>query len=138
MKGNLMLTITTFDKLLLQVIDETLNSLGKSAGQSIYFHIEKNLNVARSEIPQNLKEFQEGLEKIFGAGARFIEVLIMQNLHIRIGGQLAMKNRRQLEFIEYVDAAKRSYTEDGVHKISESQPCIISPFPVFTVSASKL
>jgi len=128
---------TAFDTLLLQAIDETLNSLGKSVGQSIYFHIENTLSVARTEIPQNLKEFQEGLEKIFGAGARFIEVLIITNLHTRIGGSLAMKMRQQLEFIEYVDAAKKSYVADDFNSASANQPCRRSLFPLFTVSVAK-
>jgi hypothetical protein len=62
-EGKLLLTTqsTAFDTLLLQAIDETLNSLGKSFRQSIYYHIENTLSMARNEIPQNLKEFQEGL-----------------------------------------------------------------------------
>ena len=68
-----------FDKLLLNAIDEALNSLGDSVKQSIYFHIENKFCVARNEIPENIKEFQGGLEKIFGTGARFIEIMIMKN-----------------------------------------------------------
>jgi len=97
-----------FDKLLLSVIDEALNSLGETVKQSIYFHIEKNVSVTRNEIPENLVEFQGGLEKIFGAGARFIEVLIMKNLHSKIGRPLIMESE-QLEFVEYVDAAKEGF-----------------------------
>ena len=128
---------TAFDMLLLQAIDETLNSLGKSVGQSIYFHIENKLSMARTEIPQNLKDFQEGLEKIFGEGARFIEVLIMKNLHMRLGGSLAMKMRQQLEFLEYVDEAKKSYGAHGFNSVSADQPCRRSLFPLFTVSVAK-
>jgi hypothetical protein len=138
-EGNLMLRTqsTTFDTLLLQAIDETLNSLGKSVGQSIYFHIENKLSVARTQIPQNLKEFQDGLEKIFGEGARFIEVLIMKNLHTRIGSSLVMKNRQQLEFIEYVHAAKKNYVADDFNSVSASQPFKRSLFPLFTVSVAR-
>ena len=60
-----------FDKLLMSAIDEALNSLGESVKQSIYFHIEHKFHVARNEIPENLEEFQGGLEKIFGTGAQF-------------------------------------------------------------------
>jgi hypothetical protein len=87
-----------FDKLLVSAIDDALNSLGKSVKQSIYFHIENNFKLTR------------GLEKIFGAGAQYIEILIMKNLHTKIGRPLKLKNR-QLEFIEYVDAAKEGYME---------------------------
>jgi hypothetical protein len=99
---------TTFDKLLLCAIDEALNSLGESVSQSIYFHIENKFSVTRNTIPENLVEFQGGLEKIFGTGAQFIEILIMKNLHSKIGLPLIMKSE-QLEFVKYVDAAKEGF-----------------------------
>jgi poly(A) polymerase Pap1 len=97
-----------FDKLLVSAIDEALNSLGESVKQSTYFHIENNFKLARDEIPENLFEFQGGLESIFGAGAQYIEILIMKNLYKKIGRNLKIKNK-QLEFIEYVDSAKDGF-----------------------------
>ncbi len=97
-----------FDKLLLSAIDEALNSLGESVRQSIYFHIENKFNVTRNAIPENLEEFQGGLEKIFGTGARFIEILIMKKLHSKIGLPLKIEGE-QLEFVKYVDAAKEGF-----------------------------
>ena len=99
-----------FDKLLVSAIDDALTSLGESVKQSIYFHIENKFNVARNDIPENLKDFQGGLEKIFGTGARFIEILIMKNLHTKIGLPLKMESE-QLEFVEYIDVAKRGFLE---------------------------
>ena len=52
-----------FDELLLTAIDEALISLGESVKQSIYFHMESKFYVPRQEIPDNLNQFQEGLEK---------------------------------------------------------------------------
>jgi hypothetical protein len=97
-----------FDKLLVNAIDEALNSLGTSIRQSIYFHMETRFKVARNKIPENLEEFQGGLEKIFGTGAQFIEILIMKNLHSKIGLPLKMESKH-LEFIKYVDAAKEGF-----------------------------
>lgn len=101
-----------FDKMLLSSIDEALTSLGESAKQSIYFHIEKKFGVASSNIPLNLKEFQAGLEKIFGVGARFIEILVMKNLYAKIGEPLEMDKDCQLEFIEYIASARQSYLKE--------------------------
>ena len=98
-----------FDILMLVAIDETLTSLGESAKQSIYFHIEKKFGVSNSDIPENLEKFQAGLEKIFGVGARFIEILIMKNLYTKIGLPLEMKQDCELEFVKYVAAAKLNY-----------------------------
>lgn len=99
-----------FDKLLVIAIDEALNSLGESVKQSIYFHIENKFKVARKNIPENLEEFQGGLEKIFGAGALFIEIQIMKNLHMKIGLPLKMESEK-FEFVEYVDVAKKGFLE---------------------------
>ena len=101
-----------FDKLLVKVIDESLNSLGESVKQSIYFHLEHNFSVARNEIPAKLVEFQGGLEKVFGTGARFIEILIMKNLHSKIGLSRLME-KKQFEFVEYVGVAKESFLKKG-------------------------
>jgi hypothetical protein len=128
---------TVFDKLLLCAIDEALNSLGKSVRPSIYFHMENKFSINRNEIPGNLQEFQEGLEKIFGTGARFIESLIIKNLHIRIGRPLLMEKNEQLELIEYVGAAKQSYVGNFTKQAVESPPCPLSLSPIFTVSVSK-
>jgi hypothetical protein len=99
---------TEFNKLLVTAIDEALNSLGESVKQSIYYHIEHNFKVPRDNIPENVAEFQGGLEKIFGAGAQYIEIMIMKNLHSKIGLPLKMESK-QLEFAEYVDAAKNGF-----------------------------
>ena len=126
-----------FDRLLLCAIDEALNSLGKSVRQSIYFHMENKFSINRNEIPGNLQGFQGGLEELFGTGARFIEVLIMKNLHTRIGRPLVIEKSEQLEFIAYVGAAKQSYLGNATNQTFESQPRAPSLFPIFTVSASK-
>jgi hypothetical protein len=80
--------------------------------QAIYFHIENKFNVPRNSVPENLEEFQLGLEKIFGAGARFIEILIMKNLHSKIGRPLDIESL-ELEFIDYVNAAEQSFVKSN-------------------------
>ena len=98
-----------FDELLLISIDEALTSLGESVKQSIYFHMETKFCVPRQDIPENLSQFQEGLEKIFGAGARFIEILIMKNLHAKIGQHVEVEKECSLEFVEYVSTVGRNF-----------------------------
>jgi len=98
-----------FEALLLDSIDEAMLSLGGPAKQSIYFHLEKNFKVSRNQIPEHLEQFQTGLEKIFGLGARFLEILIMKNLYAKIGCPLAMEKNEPLEFVRYVEAARQSY-----------------------------
>lgn len=105
----------SFEELFLEAVDEALASLGDSVKQAIYFHLEKEFQIAKKEIPHHLNEFANGLEKIFGLGARFIEILIMKNLYQKIGKSLVWDESKELIFIEYVTAAKRSLTRRGKH-----------------------
>ena len=130
--------LITFDEILFGAIDEPLNSLGESVRQSIYFQIENKFSVARNKIPKNLQQFKGGLGEIFGLGAHLIEISIMKNLHTKIGcSQVTVKNKK-LEFTEYVDASKQGYLETVQNQTFESQPQVLSLFPVFTVSDATL
>ncbi|MCW4017348.1 MAG: hypothetical protein NWF00_01480 [Candidatus Bathyarchaeota archaeon] len=98
-----------FNKILLDSIDKALFSLGGSARQSIYFHIENNFKMSKNDIPKNLTHFQSALEAIFGVGSRYLEILIMKNLYSEIGQPLQLEDNCQLEFIKYVDAARQTF-----------------------------
>jgi hypothetical protein len=105
-----------FDRLLLNSIDDALLSLGESARQSIYFHIENNFNVPRQQIPYNLENFQFALERIFGVGARFIEILIMKSLYQKLNCPLDMEDNKQLEFVKYMEAARQTFVLSPISK----------------------
>ena len=109
---------TEFDKLLQSAVDDALTNLGESVKQAIYFYIEKQFHVPRNNVSENLKDFQFGLERIFGVGARFIEILIMKNLHSKIGRPLEIEDD-ELEFSKYVNAAEESYLKTLTVSISE-------------------
>ena len=109
-----------FEKLLLEAVDEGLSSLGQSSKQAIYFHLEKSFNVKRKEIPCNLEVFADAIEKIFGSGAEFLEILIMKRFHEKTGETFELHEPADFEFIEYVATAKRSLLEkDKAKKITE-------------------
>lgn len=98
-----------FENLLIEAVDEGLASLGESAKQAIYFHLEDKFKIAKNDIPYHLEDFTDGLEKIFGLGAHFIEILIMKSLFEKIGQPLEWNQNKRLVFVEYVAAAKRSF-----------------------------
>ncbi|MDH5483450.1 MAG: hypothetical protein OEY22_11340 [Candidatus Bathyarchaeota archaeon] len=98
-----------FDKLLLKAVDDALFSLGDSARQAIYFHLENKFEIAKKDIPANIEDFAEGIEGIFGLGATFLEILIMKNLHKKVGQPLKWDEGKELAFVEYVTAAKQSF-----------------------------
>jgi len=98
-----------FDKLLLEVVDDTLLSLGDSARQAIYFHLEDKFKITKNDIPYRLEDFAEGLEKIFGLGAKFLEILMMKKLYEKTGQPLKWNENKELMFVQYVTAAEKSF-----------------------------
>jgi hypothetical protein len=99
----------TFDQILLESVDDALASLGDSAKQAIYFHLQNRFKVEKRDIPKNLRSFETGLEKIFGVGAKFIEIIIMKKLHEKVGQPLKLDESKELAFTEYVTAAKQAF-----------------------------
>ena len=107
-----------FDKLLLEAVNEGFSSLGESSKQAIYFHLAKSFNVKRNAIPFEIVAFAEAIEKIFGLGANFLEVLIMKRLHEKIGVVFDWNESRKFVFAEYVMAAKKSFEERQKQEIT--------------------
>lgn len=101
----------SFDKLLLEAVDEGLSSLGESPKQAIYFHLEKSFNIKKQEIPHKIEAFADAVQKIFGLGANFVETLIVKSLHEKIGEVFEWHESTDLAFAEYVTMAKRSFLE---------------------------
>lgn len=97
-----------FEKILLEAVDEQLTSLGESSKQALYFHLERGFNIRKHEIPVKTEAFVKAMEKIFGQGASYLEILIMKRLHEKIGSNIKVRSSN-LTFVEYVEAAKHSY-----------------------------
>jgi hypothetical protein len=96
-----------FEKLLLEAVDECLASLGESSKQAIYFHLEKGFNIQRQEIPFKIEAFIFAVEKIFGIGANFLELLILKGLYEKTGLKGKEDSFKGLTFVEAVAAAKQ-------------------------------
>lgn len=109
----------SFDEILIKAVDEALASLGESARQSIYFHLQDKFRITKKDIPNRLEEFAEGLEKIFGLGAHFIEILIMKNLFEKTGQPLEWNESKELVFTDYVKVAKESFLKGKEAEIME-------------------
>jgi len=100
----------SFESLLLKAIDEGLSTLGDSPKQAVYFYLEKKFKIKKHEIPYKIEDFVDALEKIFGLGAKFLEILIIKQLYEKVE-QIFEWNEGQTDliFTEYVVAARRSF-----------------------------
>ena len=105
----------TFKRILLEVVDDALASLGESARQAIYFHLETKFGLPKSEIPSHLEDFDSGLEKIFGPGARFLEIMIMRKLHAKLNQPMLWDEDKGPLFVDYVSAARQSFLKKEVN-----------------------
>ena len=111
-----------FERLLLEAVDEQLTSLGESSKQALYFHLERGFNIKKHEIPMKTEAFADAMERIFGQGADYLEILIMRKLHSKIGLEVKLSTPN-LTFIEYVEAAKRCYSQDKTEEKQETRKC---------------
>jgi hypothetical protein len=108
-----------FEKLLLEAVDEGLSSLGESSKEAIYFHLDKDFNVRKHEIPDKIEAFVGAVENIFGLGANFLEIAIMKQLRAKMGQQFKWHVSKDLTFTEYVTVARRSLLkENNTKKLS--------------------
>ena len=100
-----------FQKIFLESVDNAFSSLGDSAKQAIYFHLETKFKISRTDIPNRLSDFENGLEKIFGAGTRYLEILIMKKLYENMEPKKSIKwdENKEFRFSEYVKTAENAF-----------------------------
>lgn len=90
----------------MEAIDEGLSSLGDSAKQAIYFYLENAFSIRKQDIPNEIEAFTNALEKIFGQGAKILEIKMMKHLYMKVGHDFAyLPENDDLLFTEYVKAA---------------------------------
>ena len=61
-------------------IDAAFRELGSSVADALYFYLENNFGLKKSEIPTHIETFSEALHSIFGEGAKLIEKLCIKKL----------------------------------------------------------
>ena len=110
-----------FEEVLMDAIDEGLSLLGESSKQAIYFHLEKTFKMNRVDIPYRIEEFTDAIEKIFGTGAKILEIQIMRCLFKKVGYTFKhYPKQKNLTFTEYIAAVKLE--KNNYENISEKQP----------------
>ncbi len=110
-----------FDQILLEAIDEALLSLGEGVKTTIYFHLEDLFKIKRQEIPHRIDDFSNALERIFGLGARHLEIMFMKSLHSKIGLVCQWPTWckwvvPEVTFQEYVCLMKQKFEEESANE----------------------
>ena len=98
-----------FNKILLESIDEGLSCLGEIPKQLLYSQLEKNFGLDKKALQFRLDNFSYALEKIFGAGANFIEIQIMKSLHSKTNCSFEWRELTNFKFSKYVAMIKLAF-----------------------------
>jgi len=111
---------TKFEEVLLEAIDEGLSLLGESSKHAVYFHLEKAFKMNRLDIPYRIEDFTDAIEKLFGPGAKILEIQIMKHLFKKVGYNFKhYPKQKNLTFTEYVATVKLE--EESNDNIKEQQ-----------------
>lgn len=112
-----------FKKVLIEAVDNGLLTLGESPRSAIYFHLERNWQLKKEEIPEKVEKFLEGLANIFGPGSRVVEKVIVKDLYTRLG--LEFEEKMNFEFQDYVkQALKQLKREMSKRKREKRKPSL--------------
>ena len=111
----------SFETLLAEAVDEALSSLGNISKQAIYFYLERAFSIRKRDISYRIDDFANAIEKIFGIGAKLLEIRIMQRLYEKTGPSFKyFPNGKDLIFTEYVNAAKNEFDENSENAEAET------------------
>ena len=73
-----------FEQILLEAVDEVWSTIGEGIQTSIYVSLESKFKIKKHEIPQRVNEFLDALNRIFGKGSRYLEILLMKSLQSKM------------------------------------------------------
>jgi PAS domain S-box-containing protein len=104
----LRITEEDFNDLFLASVDEALSALGESAKKAIYFHIEKTFKIRKQEIPNQVEQFAEALEAMFGPGCKSLELMFMERLHTKVKDVCGLIKPEEFTFPKYIHAIKQN------------------------------
>lgn len=99
----------TFEAIMLEAVDEIFSSFGRSCKQPIYFQLDHTFKIKKHEIPVKIAEFADALEQLFGIGAKFIELKIIEKLHKKIPNFIYSPKMGNLVFADYVASLRRFF-----------------------------
>jgi hypothetical protein len=100
-----------FNKILMEAVDEALGALGASIKEALYFHLETTFAIKKETICENPAKLSDGLERIFGLGAKFIEKMIIDAVCTKTKCTLP-QNWQKCKFAENIEKIKINYIKN--------------------------
>ena len=73
-----------------------------SCKQALYFHLKDGYSISKQGIPYRIEEFAIAIERIFGPGAKLIEIEIMKALFAMVQDFKCAAKQEDLSFTDYV------------------------------------
>ena len=104
----------------LQIIENGISSLGETPEKATWSCLEKDFNLSRQKVPENLEEFQQTLRKLFGPGSNFLDALFRKSLSDETGEDMSNFS----SFTECVEVLREKQRAEST--IRESAKSIIA------------
>ena len=95
-----------FEELVIYSIDQAFSILGERSKQSIYFLLESEFKLCRTNIPDRIGDFANAIEEIFGISALLIEIQVMKTLRQRVPLFTYIIENAELNFDEYLSSLR--------------------------------
>lgn len=99
-----------FNRILLEAVDETLDTLGIGVKKALYFHLKTAFSIKKETIYKDPVKFSDGLERIFGPGARFIENMVIESVCNKTRCKLR-RGWQKNSFTENIEKIKEKFVE---------------------------
>lgn len=96
---------TLRDETIIEVIEKGMSSLGATPSEAVWFYLEKGFHYERHKAPQDIEDFQQVLQKLFGMGYGFLDTLFRKHLTEATG--------KDLSACESLAACVKSLREEG-------------------------
>ncbi len=99
-----------FDVILVEAVQEGLRSISPAVSEVVLFHLQKQAAIRIDEHVIDADAFDDGLQKIFGCGAKVIEKRILECLYLKL--EAPQKINSDFKFAVEVKRAQKLLDSD--------------------------
>lgn len=99
----------SYETFITEAVDAGLSLLGESGKKAIYYYLEKDYDIKKSNMASKVPDFSNALDKTFGMGSKFLKVIIMKEFY----GKMGVSAPEQLEGSKFVEVLASNPHEKG-------------------------